>query len=196
MLKRIFDISASFLGLLILSPVFLILWILICKKMNPPALFTQTRAGLNGEPFKLYKFRTMTNEKDSDGNLLPDEKRLTSFGKFLRSTSLDELPQLWNVLKGDMSLVGPRPLLMQYVPLYNPRQKTRLNVKPGVTGWAQIHGRNSLNWKDKFELDAWYVENQSFFLDMKILFMTVKKVISHEGISAQGEATMYPFTGE
>lgn len=195
MLKRVFDILASLLGLLMLSPVLFLLAIIVKQKHGPPILFKQTRPGKDGKPFIFYKFRTMTNKTDEEGNLLPDEDRLTNFGSFLRKTSLDELPSLFNVLKGDMSLVGPRPLLMQYLPLYNEIQKRRHEVKPGITGWAQINGRNALSWQKKFELDVWYVNNQSFWLDMKILFLTFYKVIKREGISAEGEATMKPFTG-
>lgn len=195
MLKRIFDIIASFIGLLILSPVLFLLAIMVRIKHGSPILFKQTRPGKDGKPFTFYKFRTMSNEADEDGNLLPDEERLTAFGTFLRKTSLDELPSLFNVLKGDMSLVGPRPLLMQYLPLYNNFQKRRHEVKPGITGWAQINGRNALSWPKKFELDVWYVDNQSFWLDLKILFITVYKVFKREGISAEGEATVEYFKG-
>jgi lipopolysaccharide/colanic/teichoic acid biosynthesis glycosyltransferase len=163
--------------------------------MGPPAVFTQRRAGLNGEPFVLYKFRTMNDVRDEHGELLPDETRLVEFGKFLRRSSLDELPQLWNVLKGDMSLVGPRPLLLDYVPLYDDTQKKRLDVKPGITGWAQINGRNAISWDEKFALDVWYVEHRSLWLDVKILSLTAWKILRHEGISAPGEATMPRFTG-
>ena len=181
---------------MLLSPLLLVLIVLVRRRMGPPALFTQPRAGREGRPFVLYKFRSMTDARDAAGELLPDGERLTPFGQFLRRTSLDELPQLWNVLKGDMSLVGPRPLLLQYVPLYSDRQRRRLEVRPGVTGWAQINGRNALSWPEKFELDVWYVEHRSFWLDVKILFMTVKKILAREGISAPGEATMPPFRGE
>ncbi len=195
-MKRFLDFAAAFFGLVILSPLLIILAVLIRCKMGSPVMFTQKRAGIHGEPFLLYKFRTMTDEKDSNGELLPDEKRLTRFGIFLRNLSLDELPQLFNVLKGDMSLVGPRPLLLQYVPLYNARQKLRLNVKPGLTGWAQIHGRNNLTWHEKFELDVWYVENQNFWLDLRILLMTAKKVFAREDVNFAGEATTHAFTGD
>jgi len=195
MLKRIFDIVASLIGLLILSPVLFLLAILVIIIHCSPIIFKQTRPGKNGKPFTFYKFRTMTNEKDEEGKLLPDKDRLTKFGNFLRKTSLDELPSLFNVIKGDMSLVGPRPLLMQYLSLYNDFQKRRHEVKPGITGWAQVNGRNALSWPKKFELDVWYVDNQSFWLDLKILFLTVYKVFKREGISAEGEATMTAFRG-
>lgn len=195
MLKRIFDFISSFLGLILLFPLLMILSYFVLIKHGSPILFKQTRPGKDGKPFTFYKFRTMTNEKDGVGDLLPDKDRLTKFGFFLRKTSLDELPSLFNVLKGDMSLVGPRPLLMQYLPLYNDFQKRRHEVKPGITGWAQINGRNAISWEKKFELDVWYVDNQSFWLDIKVLFLTVYKVFKREGISAEGEATMKPFTG-
>lgn len=195
MLKRLFDIVASFTGLLILSPILFVLVLVVKLKHGSPIFFKQTRPGKGGEPFRFYKFRTMTNEMDEEGNLLPDADRLINFGSFLRKTSLDELPSLFNVIKGDMSLVGPRPLLMQYLPLYNEFQNRRHEVKPGITGWAQINGRNALSWPKKFELDVWYVDNQSFWLDLKILFLTVYKVFKREGISAEGEATMKPFRG-
>lgn len=195
MLKRFFDIMASLIGIIVLSPIFAILVITVLIKHGSPILFKQQRPGLHGEPFTFYKFRTMTNEKDEKGNLLSDKDRLTSFGSFLRKTSLDELPSLFNVVKGDMSLVGPRPLLMQYLPLYNDFQKRRHEVKPGITGWAQVNGRNAISWQKKFELDVWYVENQSFWLDVKILFFTVYKVFKREGISANGEATVEYFKG-
>ena len=181
---------------MLLSPLLFLLTLLIRRRMGPPAIFSQPRAGKDGRPFTLYKFRSMTDERDTDGNLLPDEKRLTPFGQFLRRTSLDELPQLWNVLKGDMSLVGPRPLLLQYVPLYDERQRRRLDVMPGITGLAQISGRNALSWPEKFALDVQYVERRSFWLDVKILLITVKKIITREGISAPGEATMPAFLGD
>lgn len=195
MLKRVFDLVASFIGLLILSPVLFLLAILVIIKHGSPILFKQTRPGKYGKPFTFYKFRTMTNETDEYGNLLLDKDRLTSFGSFLRKTSLDELPSLFNVIKGDMSLVGPRPLLMQYLPLYNDIQKRRHKVKPGITGWAQINGRNSLTWSKKFEFDVWYVDNQSFWLDLKILFLTIYKVLKREGISSNTSVTMEEFKG-
>lgn len=193
--KRLFDIVASAAGLIILSPVFLILIYLIKKNLGSPVFFTQERPGLNGKPFKMIKFRSMRDAVDSDSNPLPDSERLTPFGKKLRATSLDELPELWNVLKGEMSLVGPRPLLMHYLPLYNDFQNRRHEMKPGITGWAQVNGRNALSWDEKFAHDVWYIDNHSFLLDMKILFLTVKKVFIKEGISAEGEATMPYFTG-
>ena len=193
--KRLFDIIASASGLIFLSPVFLILIYLIRKNLGEPVFFTQERPGKDGKPFKMIKFRSMRDAVDKDGNPLPDSKRLTPFGKRLRATSLDELPELWNVLKGDMSLVGPRPLLMSYLPLYNEFQFRRHEMKPGVTGWAQVNGRNALSWDEKFAHDIWYIDHYSFWLDMKILFLTVKKVFIKEGISAEGEATMPYFTG-
>jgi sugar transferase EpsL len=195
MLKRLFDILLSLSGIFVLMLPLFILGVLVKIKLGTPVFFKQKRPGLNGESFIFYKFRTMTNQKDASGNLMPDAERITSFGAFLRKTSLDELPSLFNVLKGDMSLVGPRPLLMQYLPLYDDEQMRRHELKPGITGWAQINGRNSLSWQKKFELDVWYVNNHSFWLDIKILFLTLYKVIKREGISAEGEATMKPFTG-
>lgn len=193
--KRLFDILISLGLIIVLSPLFLVLLGAVYWKMGRPVIFTQPRPGLNGRPFKMYKFRTMTEERDSEGNLLPDEERLTPLGRFLRETSLDELPELFNVLKGDMSLVGPRPLLMQYLDRYAPEQARRHEVKPGITGWAQINGRNAITWEEKFVLDVWYVDNWSLWLDMKILAMTVVKVLKREGISAAGEATMPEFLG-
>ena len=195
MLKRAFDIAASASALVVLSPVLAITAYKVKKELGSPVLFRQTRPGLHGKPFEMIKFRTMKDATDKAGNALPDSERLTEFGKKLRASSLDELPELWNVLKGDMSLVGPRPLLMEYLPLYNAEQAKRHNVRPGVTGYAQVNGRNSLSWEDKFKLDTWYVEHQSFLLDLKILLKTVKKVIIKDGISAEGEATMTKFTG-
>ena len=195
MLKRAFDIAASTSALVVLSPVLATTAYKVKKELGSPVLFRQTRPGLHGKPFEMIKFRTMKDATDKEGNALPDRERLTEFGKKLRASSLDELPELWNVLKGDMSLVGPRPLLMEYLPLYNAEQAKRHNVRPGVTGYAQVNGRNSLSWEDKFKLDTWYVEHQSFLLDMKILLKTVKKVIIKDGISADGEATMTKFTG-
>ena len=195
MIKRIVDIFAASVALVLLSPIIVIVAILVNKKLGSPIFFQQVRPGLGGKPFKMVKFRTMLDAVDSQGNPLPDEVRLTDFGKFLRSTSLDELPELWNVLKGDMSLVGPRPLLMEYLPLYSADQARRHEVRPGVTGWAQINGRNAISWEQKFELDTWYVDNQSLWLDIKILFLTVWKVVHRDGISAAGEATMTRFTG-
>ena len=193
--KRLFDIVASASGLIILSPVFLILVYLIRKNLGSPVFFTQERPGKDGKPFKMIKFRSMRDAVDKDGNPLPDSERLTDFGKKLRATSLDELPELWNVLKGEMSLVGPRPLLMHYLPLYNDFHNRRHEMKPGVTGWAQVNGRNAISWDEKFAHDVWYIDNFSFWLDIKILFLTVKKIFVKEGISAEGEATMPYFTG-
>jgi lipopolysaccharide/colanic/teichoic acid biosynthesis glycosyltransferase len=195
MLKRIFDILAATFGLLLLSPVILIVAWQVRRKLGSPVLFRQTRPGLHGKPFEMVKFRTMLDESDSTGNPLPDSERMTPFGQFLRSASLDELPGLWNVLKGDMSLVGPRPLLMEYLPLYSKEQYRRHQVRPGVTGWAQVNGRNAISWEEKFKLDVWYVDNRSFWLDLKILSLTVKKVLVRDGISGEGEATMSKFTG-
>ncbi len=195
MLKRAFDIAASASALVVLSPVLAITAYKVKKELGSPVLFRQTRPGLHGKPFEMIKFRTMKDATDKEGNALPDSERLTEFGKKLRASSLDELPELWNVLKGDMSLVGPRPLLMEYLPLYNAEQAKRHNVRPGVTGYAQVNGRNSLSWEDKFKLDTWYVEHQSFLLDMKILLKTVKKVLIKDGINEAGEATMSKFMG-
>lgn len=195
MLKRLFDILFSIAFLLLLFPLILFLVIIIWFKLGSPVFFIQIRPGMHKKPFKMVKFRSMTNAKDANGNLLSNAERLTPFGKYLRSTSLDELPGLLNVLKGDMSLVGPRPLLMDYLPLYNDFQKRRMEVKPGITGWTQINGRNALSWEEKFKLDVWYVDNRSFMLDMKILFMTFKKVLIREGISHAGDVAMPRFTG-
>lgn len=195
MLKRVFDIIASLIGLILLSPVILITAILVRTKLGSPIFFTQDRVGKDNKIFKMIKFRTMTDEKDKNGELLSDEYRLTSFGKFLRSTSIDELPELINVLKGDMSLVGPRPLLVKYLPLYSKEQIRRHEVKPGVTGWAQINGRNSISWCEKFKLDIWYVDNKSFLLDIKILFLTVYKVIKKDDINQSETDTMEAFNG-
>ncbi|WP_417559368.1 sugar transferase [Marinomonas sp.] len=194
-MKRLFDFTSAFLGLLALSPVIIVVALLIRIKLGSPILFTQDRPGLNGHVFKMMKFRSMLDAKDKQGNLLPDNQRMTTFGAFLRSTSLDELPGLFNVLKGDMSLVGPRPLLVQYLPLYSDEQARRHHVRPGITGWAQVNGRNAISWEDKFKLDVWYVDNQSFWLDIKILLLTVKKVFVREGINADGHVTIEPFTG-
>lgn len=195
MMKRIFDILFSFCCLVLLFPLIGVLALQVRRKIGSPVLFRQTRPGLNGRPFEMVKFRTMKDAVDGNGNPLPDSERIIPFGDKLRRSSCDELPELWNVLKGDMSLVGPRPLLMQYLPLYSSEQARRHEVRPGVTGWAQINGRNSLSWEDKFKLDVWYVDNHSFWLDIKILLLTVKKVFVKEGISAEGHATMVPFTG-
>ncbi|WP_391120069.1 sugar transferase [Psychrobacillus sp. L3] len=194
-MKRLLDCVISLIALVVLLPVFGIVTILIRPKIGSPVLFKQERPGLYGKSFFVYKFRSMTDERDKNGELLSDDVRLTSFGKVIRKLSLDELPQLWNVLKGDMSLVGPRPLLVEYLPLYNERQARRHDVRPGITGWAQVNGRNTISWEEKFELDVWYVENQSFWLDIKILFMTVRKVFISEGVSQEGQATMTKFEG-
>ncbi|PGL70325.1 sugar transferase [Bacillus sp. AFS055030] len=194
-MKRVIDLTISLVALLLLSPLIIILAILVRFKMGSPILFTQERPGLNGEPFYLYKFRTMKDLRDSQGNPLSDELRLTSFGKLLRKYSLDEFPQLLNVVKGEMSLVGPRPFLMEYLPLYTEDQMKRHNVKPGITGWAQVNGRNAITWEEKFNLDIWYVKNQSLLLDLKILTLTAIKVTKKEGISQQGQVTMEKFNG-
>ncbi|MDC9498769.1 MULTISPECIES: sugar transferase [unclassified Pseudoalteromonas] len=194
-MKRFFDFIVALSVLFILLPVIIVVFVLVRLKLGAPILFTQTRPGLHGKVFKMMKFRTMLDGKDKQGNLLPDNERMTKFGAFLRSTSLDELPGLFNVLKGDMSLVGPRPLLVQYLPLYSSEQARRHNVRPGITGWAQINGRNAISWEQKFKLDVWYVDNQSFLLDIKILLLTVKKVFVREGISADGHVTIEPFKG-
>ncbi|GHZ56905.1 TPA: sugar transferase [Vibrio cholerae] len=194
-MKRIFDVLVSFWALLMLSPIIGIVAWKIRKNLGSPVLFRQTRPGLNGKPFEMVKFRTMKDAVDAQGNPLPDSERMTPFGDKLRNSSLDELPELWNVLKGEMSLVGPRPLLMQYLPLYSPEQVRRHEVRPGVTGWAQINGRNAIRWEEKFKLDVWYVDNRSFFLDIKILFLTIKKVFVKEGISADDHVTMPEFKG-
>jgi lipopolysaccharide/colanic/teichoic acid biosynthesis glycosyltransferase len=194
-MKRLFDFIVALSAFVMLLPIIIIVGILIRTKLGSPILFTQDRPGLNGKVFKMMKFRTMLDGKDKHGNLLPDDERMTPFGAFLRSTSLDELPGLFNVLKGDMSLVGPRPLLVQYLPLYSNEQARRHNVRPGITGWAQVNGRNAISWDEKFKLDVWYVDNQSFWLDIKILLFTVKKVFVREGISADGHVTIEPFKG-
>lgn len=195
MVNRLFNIVVSLFLFLILFIPFLLICLMVFIFLGRPIFFSQLRPGLNGKPFKLIKLRTMKNSKDPNGIFLSDEQRLTKFGKFLRSTSLDELPELWNVLKGEMSLVGPRPLLMEYLPLYSPEQARRHAVRPGVTGWAQVNGRNAIGWEEKFALDVWYVDHQSLWLDIKILWLTVKKVLVRDGISAAGEATMSKFTG-
>ncbi|RFC67896.1 MULTISPECIES: sugar transferase [Mesorhizobium] len=194
-MKRVFDILVSLVALIVLAPVFVLVSIMVRRKLGSPVFFRQQRPGLNGAPFEMVKFRTMIAAHGADGKALPDSERLTAFGRFLRSTSLDELPELWNVLKGDMSLVGPRPLLMEYLPLYSAFQARRHEVRPGITGWAQINGRNAISWPEKFELDVWYVDNQSFWLDIKILALTFIRVLKRSDISAQGEATMKPFAG-
>ena len=195
-IKRVFDLFLVFLCFPLITPIYLLVMLLVLINFNFPILFKQPRGGLNGKIFNIYKFRTMTNERDKDGILLSDKIRLTKFGKFLRSTSLDELPSLWNVLKGDMSLVGPRPLMVEYLPFYSAKQARRHEVKPGITGWAQVNGRNLISWNKKFDLDAWYVENQSVWLDIKIIFITLKNVILKKGISPKQEATMPSFKGD
>lgn len=195
MFKRLFDLSVAVVAIFFLWPVLLVIAILVRVRLGAPVFFRQVRPGLHGKPFEMVKFRTMLDARDAQGNLLPDAERMTRLGRFLRSSSLDELLELWNVLKGEMSLVGPRPLLMEYLPLYSDEQRRRHEVRPGITGWAQVNGRNALSWDEKFKLDVWYVDNQSFWLDVKILFQTVKKVLVKDGISADGEATMYPFRG-
>lgn len=194
-LKRVVDILLSALALALLSPLLLLLLCLVRTQLGRPALFRQVRPGLGGRPFTMIKFRTMLDAVDAAGNPLPDEARLTRFGRLLRATSLDELPELWNVLKGDMSLVGPRPLLMEYLPLYSTEQFRRHEVRPGITGWAQVNGRNALSWPERFALDVWYVDNRTFWLDVRIMVLTVRKVFAREGIHEQGRATMSKFTG-
>jgi len=193
--KRIFDIVLSFIGLIILSPMFIVVGLILLLTIGSPVLFRQTRTGLQGKLFTFYKFRTMTYEKNAKGELLPDKDRITKFGYFLRKSSLDEIPSLWNVIKGDMSLVGPRPLLVEYLDLYTPEQNRRHEVKPGITGWAQVNGRNAISWEEKFKLDVWYVDNQSFWLDIKILCLTFWKVLKREGVSHTGHVSMKPFRG-
>ncbi|WP_436915527.1 sugar transferase [Acinetobacter gandensis] len=195
MLKRLLDIVIASSALVLLSPVYALVAYKVKKNLGSPVLFRQLRPGLHGKPFEMIKFRTMKDALDLDGNPLPDSERLTPFGKMLRATSLDEMPELWNVIKGDMSIVGPRPLLMEYLPLYNQEQAKRHNVRPGITGYAQVNGRNAISWEKKFELDTWYVENQSLWLDFKIMLKTIKKVLAKDDISAEGEATMTKFTG-
>ncbi len=195
MLKRLLDVTGAATGLLLLSPVVLTVAYLVRTRLGSPVLFVQERPGLKGRPFRMYKFRTMTDARDAAGRLLPDAERLTDFGKWLRATSLDELPELLNVLKGEMSLVGPRPLLMEYLPLYSPEQARRHEVRPGITGWVQINGRNAISWEEKFALDTWYVQNAGVWLDVKILLLTVWRVLRRDGISADGEVTMPKFTG-
>lgn len=195
-MKRAMDILGAGIGLILLAPVIAVLCVMIRRRLGAPVLFRQTRPGKHGKPFEMIKFRTMKDAHGPDGTLLPDAERLTPFGAKLRATSLDELPELWNVLKGDMSLVGPRPLLMEYLPLYSAHQARRHEVRPGVTGWAQINGRNAIGWPDKFNLDVWYVENRTLWLDIKIIARTVKKVVKRSDISAAGETTMPKFTGE
>jgi sugar transferase EpsL len=194
--KRLLDLFITIPCLIFGAPLLLALAILVKTKLGSPIVFKQERPGLKGRPFIMYKFRTMTNERDANGELLPDENRFTKFGKFIRSTSLDELPELLNVLKGEMSLVGPRPLLMKYLSRYSPEQARRHEVRPGITGWAQVNGRNAISWKTKFELDVWYVDNYNLFLDIKILFLTIKKVLIREGISQANHSTMSEFYGD
>ena len=195
MLKSLFDKTLALFLIILFSPIYIIVSLLIFFKMGSPILFRQKRPGYKEKIFGIYKFRTMTNEKDANGNLLPDDKRLVGIGKFIRSTSLDELPQLFNVLKGEMSFVGPRPLLEEYLPLYNEKQKRRHDVKPGITGWAQVNGRNAISWEQKFDYDVWYVDNQSFWLDIKILWLTFLKVVKRSDISSSTSSTMEKFTG-
>ena len=195
MLKLLFDKTLALFLIIIFSPIYIIVSLLILRRMGSPILFRQKRPGYKEKIFGIYKFRTMTNEKDANGNLLPDDKRLVGIGKFIRSTSLDELPQLFNVLKGEMSFVGPRPLLEEYLPLYNEKQKRRHDVKPGITGWAQVNGRNAISWEQKFDYDIWYVDNQSFWLDIKILWLTFLKVVKRSDISSSTSSTMEKFEG-
>ena len=195
MFKSIFDKTLALFLIILFSPIYIVVSLLIFFKMGSPILFRQKRPGYKEKIFGIYKFRTMTNETDEDGNLLPDDKRVVGIGKFIRSTSLDELPQLFNVLKGEMSFVGPRPLLVEYLPLYNQKQKRRHDVKPGITGWAQVNGRNAISWEQKFDYDVWYVDNQSFWLDIKILWLTFLKVVKRSDISSSTSSTMEKFTG-
>jgi len=195
LIKRLFDIVLALILIIVFLPFYIIVTILILTKMGSPVLFRQQRPGLNSDIFGIYKYRTMTNEKDENGNLLPDEQRLLGLGKTIRSLSLDELPQIFNVLKGEMSFVGPRPLLIEYLDRYNDEQKRRHDVKPGITGWAQVNGRNAISWEQKFEYDVWYVDNQSFWLDIKILWMTFLKVVKRSDISSDSSATMEKFMG-
>lgn len=194
-MKRFFDLSLIFISLPLVLPLFVWVGLWVRIRLGHPIFFRQVRAGLNGKPFEIVKFRTMRDKRDPNGLLLPDSERLTQFGKLLRSTSLDELPELWNVLKGEMSLVGPRPLLMEYLPLYSPQQARRHEVRPGLTGWAQVNGRNAISWDDKFKLDLWYVNHRSILLDIRIILLTLKKVIMRDDISSDGESTMSPFKG-
>lgn len=195
-LKRSIDLACGLTGAVFLTPVIFGLAIGVRYRMGAPVFYTQLRPGLGGNPFKLIKFRTMTDEQGVEGTLLPDDKRLTPFGRWLRSTSLDELPEIYNIIRGDMSLVGPRPLLMRYLPRYTPEQARRHDVKPGLTGWAQVNGRNALSWEEKFKLDIWYVDNRSVWLDIRIIFLTIAKVLRREGISQEGEETMHEFLGD
>jgi sugar transferase EpsL len=195
MKKRLFDLAVTIPSVIILSPIFVLIGFFVRMKIGSPVLFKQVRPGLHGKPFVIYKFRTMTGERGEDGNLLPDGKRLTRLGRFLRTTSMDELPELYNVIKGNMSIVGPRPLLMRYLDRYTPEQARRHEVRPGITGWAQVNGRNAISWEDKFKLDVWYVDNMSFWLDMKIIAMTIWKILKREGINQPGHATAEKFKG-
>ena len=195
MIKRVLDILGAAIGLIVFSPILIVISLMIRREMGSPVLFRQTRPGRHGKPFQMIKFRTMRDAIDADGRPLPDAERLTKLGRFLRASSIDELPELWNVLKGDMSLVGPRPLLMEYLPLYSSEQARRHEVRPGVSGWAQVNGRNAISWDEKFALDVWYVDNRSLWLDLKIIWLTIRKVIKRDDISAPGEATMSKFTG-
>ncbi|MBA4069996.1 MAG: sugar transferase [Acinetobacter sp.] len=195
MIKRLLDIIIASIALILLSPLYAFVAYKVKKNLGSPVLFRQVRPGLHGKPFEMIKFRTMKDAVDEQGNPLPDSERLTPFGQMLRSTSLDEMPELWNVIKGDMSIVGPRPLLMEYLPLYSPEQAKRHDVRPGMTGHAQVNGRNAIGWEEKFKLDTWYVENQSIWLDFKIMFKTIHKVLAKDDISAEGEVTMSKFTG-
>ena len=194
-MKRLFDFFVASMGIIVLIPLFFILYFLILWHIGQPVIFIQMRPGFQGRPFKLYKFRSMTNNKDTKGNLLSDAERLNVFGRFLRASSFDELPTLWNVIKGDMSLVGPRPLLMEYLPLYNKNQKRRHEVKPGITGWAQVNGRNAISWEKKFDFDIWYVDHHNFWIDLKIIVLTLKRVFLREGITESGQVTMSKFRG-
>lgn len=196
MLKRLLDLVISSLTLTLLTPILILLIFLVLIDLGRPIFFVQTRPGLKGKPFRMYKFRTMKNCNDQHGNPMDDKDRITRFGSFLRSTSMDELPELFNVIKGDMSLVGPRPLLMEYLSLYSHEQMKRHDTRPGITGWAQINGRNSISWKEKFNLDIWYVNNRNIWLDIKILFLTIFKILARDGISSEGHATMQPFRGK
>ena len=195
MIKRVFDILLALAACILLGPVILLVTMMVRSQLGAPAIFRQVRPGRNGRPFKMFKFRSMTDDRDAKGDLLPDEERMHPFGKWLRKSSLDELPELWNVLRGDMSLVGPRPLLMEYLPRYNARQARRHDVRPGITGWAQVNGRNALSWEEKFEQDIWYVEHRSMVLDLKILFMTLAQVVRPSGVNAEGHVTMPKFHG-
>lgn len=196
MIKRIFDVIAAAIGLIVLAPVLFLIAIAIYLQMGPPILFTQPRPGKDSQIFTFYKFRTMSNQQDSQGNLLPDEDRVSPLGRFLRKTSLDEFPQLWNVLKGDMSIVGPRPLVVRYLNRYTPEQARRHEVKPGITGWAQVNGRNALSWDERFALDVWYVDSQSFWLDLKIIFLTVWTLFKQQGINYPGDPVLFEFKGK